>query len=860
MSIRHIELLSPFKGVFIELAKVPDPVFAQKMVGDGFAIDPLDNILYSPLAGKIKTIHRAKHALTIQSDFGFEVLIHIGLETVALGGAGFNYKVKEGDIVKAGDKICELDLDYIADKAAALITPVLITDLDEQDIHIEILPHGQVVELQAPILRVTLNRDNLTASRQDTSQQSTISELITIQNPHGIHARPAAQLNKIARNYPHHEILLIKGEQSGNVKSVVSLLSLSIEYQDQIQLLVKGENGQQIIDELRAELTAVDAETNDVPAANLIVEEKIQAETGKFHGIAASNGLAVAKLQQQASVQFKYEQTTVDVQAELTRLDQAINSIVSNLDRQIKELSEFEVTHKNILSAHQMILTDPELIDQARCYISSGNSAAAAWDKATTEACQKLTATGNALLIERQSDLIDVRDQILTILCGEENKVSPVYAEAVILVAENFTPSQVIAMKNEVKGLVSVYGGITSHVAILARAKGIPLLVGVPVELIKIITASKQTAQEMASAASADTGKIAILDAVNSAFLNVNPSQAELDQAIAAINVHKQQLKIAQEASSLAAITTDGYRIGCLANIGNLEEAKIGFANGAEGVGLFRTEFMFLETNQAPSEEVQLKKYTEINQLLGDKSFVIRTLDAGGDKKISYLNQSDEKNPMLGIRGIRLCLANREIFKTQLKAILQTKADNIKIMLPMISKLTEYRAAKQIFAEIKAELGIDAKIQLGIMVEVPSVAFISEAFAREVDFMSIGTNDLTQYVLAIDREQSELAKEADHLHPAVLTAIAATVRGAQKHNIEVSVCGLMASEKLAIPILIGLGIKNLSMTVNKIAENKAFIRTLSYAKCKQIAEHCLSLPTAIEIREYLNTSVALDIL
>jgi phosphoenolpyruvate-protein kinase (PTS system EI component) len=208
---------------------------------------------------------------------------------------------------------------------------------------------------------------------------------------------------------------------------------------------------------------------------------------------------------------------------------------------------------------------------------------------------------------------------------------------------------------------------------------------------------------------------------------------------------------------------------------------------------------------------------------------------------------------MLGVRGVRLCLANRELFKTQLRAILRTKAETVKIMIPMISKLSEYRATRQIFEELKTELGVTTNIELGIMVEVPSVALLSDAFAKEVDFMSIGTNDLTQYVMAVDREHTQLAKEVDHLHPAVLMAIHLTAVGANKNNTSLSVCGLMASEKLAIPVLVGLGIKHLSMTVSAVPENKAFIRTLSYAKCKEVAEHCLTLGTAVEVRAYLNT-------
>ncbi|MDQ5948416.1 MAG: multiphosphoryl transfer protein, partial [Pseudomonadota bacterium] len=548
-----------------------------------------------------------------------------------------------------------------------------------------------------------------------------------------------------------------------------------------------------------------------------------------------STGLAVAKLVQQTGVQFKYERFAADTELELAKLATVIKELTVELEAEIKGLNHQDVAHKNILSAHLMILTDPELATNAKNLIMAGQSAPFAWEKATAESCNALLATGNELLIERQSDFIDVRDRVLTAICGSDNKVTQSYNEDVILVADDFTPSQVIAMSEQVKGLVSVRGGVTSHVSILARTRGIPLLIGVAKEILQ------------------ESSKLVILETVNTATLHTLPSSDELTQAKAEVSKREEVLRVAKESSSLPATTTDGYQVNCLANIGNVKEAEIAAKNGAEGVGLFRTEFMFLESKEAPTEEAQYEEYMAIDKALGHKPFVIRTLDAGGDKKIAYLTQMHEDNPMLGVRGVRLCLANRELFKTQLRAILRTEAENVKVMIPMISKLSEYRAVKQMFEEIKTELNIKANVQLGIMVEVPSVAFMSEAFAKEVDFMSIGTNDLTQYVMAVDREHTELAKDVDHLHPAVITAIAATARGANKHSTYLSVCGLMASEKLAIPVLIGLGIKYLSMTVSAIPENKAFIRTLNYAKCKEVADHCLSLTTAIEVREYLKS-------
>ena len=854
MNTRQVLLYPPLRGVYLDLADVPDPVFAEKMVGDGIALDPLDNVLYAPLSGVVKAIHRSQHAITIAADAGFDILLHVGLETVALGGKGFKIKVAEGDQVKVGTILSEFDLDYLASNARALITPILITDIEEKQLILKILPHGVISDLSQPIIEVTINTTLGEAVKAPPQQETVLtqkispkfivtsssleSELITISNHHGIHARPAAQLNAIARKYPDSEVLLYKGERFANVKSVVSLLSLGIEYQDQIKLVVRGDCGQQIIDEVAAEIAAMHDEPTNLLASEESSSVEPKVENGQYFGTVAANGLALAKLVQQSAAQFKFERFSANVDLELKKLDLVLHQLSHSLKSRIDKLSEFELAHKNILTAHLMILTDPELISCAKNYITHGQSAPYSWEQAIADSCTALRATGNALLIERQSDLRDVRDSVLALLCKAENQRITEYDEDVILVAEDFTPSQICALSTRVKGLVSIAGGTSSHVAILARAKAIPLLVGVSESVLR----------------HHDAKQLVILDANSRALLNCTPSEEEITQVRKSLVQRAEVLELAKQAALLPAVTIDGQLVMCLANIGNMAEARLAVQNGADGVGLFRTEFMFLEAQQAPTEDGQFKEYSKINQLLQDgleRNFTIRTLDVGGDKKLPYLVQPREENPMLGVRGVRLCLAHRELFKTQLRAILRTNSPTVKIMLPMISRLSEYREVKQLVAELKKSMNITTEIQLGIMVEVPAVALLSSAFAKEVDFMSLGTNDLTQYVMAVDREHTELAKEVDHLDPAVLMAIAATARGASEHSTTLSVCGLMASEQLAIPVLLGLGINNLSMTVSTIAENKAFIRRLSLAKCQRIAQHCLGLSTALEVREYL---------
>ncbi len=402
-----------------------------------------------------------------------------------------------------------------------------------------------------------------------------------------------------------------------------------------------------------------------------------------------------------------------------------------------------------------------------------------------------------------------------------------------ILLADDLTTTDLVRIDKNIVGLISVNGGTTSHTAIIARAKGIPLLVGVHESILDV------------------KDNIQVVLNCKDGYVNLTPTESDINKINSYLSelVHKHEVDLQNK--EVKSQTQDGHQVDCYINISDIADSEELFSSGSVGIGLFRTEFIFLNRKSAPTIDEQYKIYADIAANIGEATFIIRTLDAGGDKYIDYLNLPHEDNPVLGVRGIRLSLERKDLLIDQLTAIAMVNKSNIKVMLPMISSIEEYRIVRQIFNEIQEQTGMTANIELGIMVETPSAALISDTLAKEVDFFSIGTNDLSQYILAIDRDNSRLATRIDHLHPAVIRSINMIIKGAKSMNKPVSVCGLMASDKLAIPLLIGLGIDQLSMSANLVAQNKAFIRELNYAKCVDAALHCLELSSTLEVRQYL---------
>ncbi len=477
------------------------------------------------------------------------------------------------------------------------------------------------------------------------------------------------------------------------------------------------------------------------------------------------------------------------------------------------------------------MIEDPDLLEIVDSAIAKGKSAEFGWKKAFTTHADRLAALRNPLLAQRANDLRDVGLRVLGILTGEETK-APDYPPNTILIAEDLTPSDTAALdRTRVMGFATTRGGATSHGAILARSLGIPALAGVEPAALEI-----------------SNGTSVVLDG-SKGTLRLNPPPEEITRIRSAQERAEKQRKEDLAHAHEPAITLDGKRIEVVANIGGLKEATQVSALGGEGVGLLRSEFLFMERSTPPSEDEQFEAYKAIAQAIGkEHPLVIRTLDVGGDKPLAYLPIPKEDNPFLGERGVRVALDRPEILRIQLRAILRASAfGRVSVMFPMISSLQEIRDAKAILAEESKRLGI-APIPAGIMVEVPATAVMAAQFANEAAFFSIGTNDLTQYTLAMDRGHPKLAPRIDGLSPGVLHLINQTVRGGHGASRPVAVCGGIASDVHGVPILIGLGVDELSISLPAIPAIKGQIRKLRLDECRELAQKALAAESAAEVR------------
>jgi multiphosphoryl transfer protein len=484
-----------------------------------------------------------------------------------------------------------------------------------------------------------------------------------------------------------------------------------------------------------------------------------------------------------------------------------------------------------IFAAHEELIEDPDLREIVDSAIAKGKSAAFGWKQAVTTHADRLAALRNALLAQRANDLRDVGLRVLAILTGTETKAQD-YPPNTILIAEDLTPTDTASLdRTRVMGFCTTRGGATSHVAILARSLGLPALAGTEPAALDI-----------------PNGTNVVLDG-SKGTLRVDPTPEEITQIRGAQERAERRRKEDLAQAHEPATTVDGKRMEVVANIGGLKEAKEVVGFGGEGVGLMRSEFLFMERSSAPTEEEQFEVYKAIAEAVGKTNpLIIRTLDVGGDKPLAYLPIPKEDNPFLGERGVRVGLDRPEILRAQLRAILRASAfGKVSVMFPMIATLQELRDVKAILSEETDRLGVKA-IPTGIMVEVPAAAIMAAQFAPEADFFSIGTNDLTQYTLAMDRGHPKLAPQVDGLSPSVLHLISHTVKGAHAAGKWVGVCGGIASDPHGVPILLGLGVDELSISLPAIPAIKGQIRKLNSEQCRELAEKALAAESAADVR------------
>jgi phosphoenolpyruvate-protein phosphotransferase len=569
----------------------------------------------------------------------------------------------------------------------------------------------------------------------------------------------------------------------------------------------------------------------------------------EYRGIAASPGIAIGPIFQYRPLELKIERYAVeDAEAEMQRLRRALDEASAQLtevrSRAVTQVSQGEAA---IFDAHLTILQDPELLALTRKTLEQNRlNVENAWLEATEHYAIMLEEMSNEYMRARAADIRDVSQRVLRILLGVGENASASLNRAAVIVAPDLTPSDTINFdKDLVLGFCTAGGGLTSHTAILARSLGLPAIVG---------AGDAVTHLSHGSQAALDGGQGLLVTEPTPDVVSEYERRREAELAI--------QRKAVSE-SHKSAVTQDGHQVEIVANIGNVAGAGKAVELGAEGVGLLRTEFLYLERSSIPDEQEQYEVYKSILDVFGDLPVVMRTLDVGGDKELPYLDIERENNPFLGVRGLRLCLSHLDLFKPQLRAALRAGAGHrLRLMFPMVAVADEVRQARRVLEECRQELAREGQpmaedLQVGIMVEIPSAALMADSLAQEVDFFSIGTNDLTQYTLAADRTNAELAHLSSAFSPAVLQLIQMVIRAAHRYGKWVGLCGELAGEPLAIPILLGLDLDEFSMNPISIPPAKALIRSLTIPACQQLAQKALSLPTAEEVQAYVREQIPL---
>jgi phosphocarrier protein FPr len=664
---------------------------------------------------------------------------------------------------------------------------------------------------------------------------------LEIRNPLGLHARPAARFVQTAAAFDANVtvINLARGRVPVSGRSLNGLATLGIRQGDEVLVSAHGPQAAAVLDAL-ADLAARDFDEGPArEAANAPVPARAeQTVEGGLAGLPGAPGIVSGPARHLRVAEPEIPTgSAVDPEQEwealLAALDHIRGEIRTARESVAARAGDYSAA---IFDAHLLFLDDEALLEPARRAIfEEGRNAAEAWHAATEAVAADYRSLDDDYLRARADDLTGVARQVVAALIGADTR--PALSGPGIVVAEDLTPADTAGLDRELaRGIVTAVGSPTSHSAILARSLGIPAAVGVGETLLEV-----------------REGTELLLDG-DAGAVYVEPN-AELVAEYARRSAERDEE--AREARALAAepaLTRDGQAVEVVANIGAPDDVQAALANGAEGVGLLRTEFLFLERQSMPSEDEQYQVYSRIAEMLEGRPLVLRTLDIGADKPLPYVPTQPEANPFLGVRGIRLTLERPELLETQLRAALRTAAEHpLKLMFPMVATLEEYRQARAALERARNELerarsAVPGKLEVGVMVEVPATGLAADTFAPEVDFFSLGTNDLTQYTMAAERGNASVAGLADGLHPAVLRLIRLVAEAASRHKRWVGVCGELASDPVAVPVLVGLGVTELSANAPAIPAVKQAVRSVDSNAAHRLAVEALGLASAAEVR------------
>ncbi len=816
MPAPDVTLVAPLSGPLLPIEEAPDPVFSQRLLGDGVAIEPVSETLLAPCDGTIIQLHRSGHALTIAAASGAEVLLHIGIDTVSLGGRGFRPHVAQGARVRTGDRLISFDADRIARAAPSLQTMVVVANGDRH--RIEWRGSGVV---EAGRSRIMVVRASGGEREEAASAEGGLETQAVVGHGGGLHARPAALVREAARPFSAR-VTIERGGRAADARSVVKLMALGAAKGESVT--VRGVGG-----DAAAAVAAVVAAIERVSADEAVAEAAPAiATTGRLAGVSAAPGLAIGRVVRLDHDEIELEERGAGAAIERARLAEAIGAVQEEIAQAVRTARARGAGKEvGIFEAHAALLDDPELGAAVEAGIESGEGAGHSFRRVVRGLCEELKATGNRLLAERAADLRDLERRVLRAMVGAEAP-APELFEASVLVAEDVGPSDLTRLPREkLFGLCTARGGATSHVAILARSLGIPALVAMGERIGEL-----------------EHGREVLLDA-DAGEVDPAPTAARLAQAAQEIAARAEKRAARAAAAATPAETRDGHRIEVAANIATEADAREAVKHGADAVGLLRTELLFLERDTLPDVGEQRAAYQAVVDALGGRRAIIRTLDVGNDKELRCLPLEPEPNPALGLRGIRTGFARPEVLDAQLRALAAVRpASACRIMIPMVADVGELRRVR---ARLE-ELVNGERPELGVMIEVPSAAVLADQLAREADFLSIGTNDLTQYALAMDRTHPALAPLCDGLHPAVLRLVRDTVAGAARHDTWVGVCGALAGDLDAVPALIGLGVRELSVSPRSVPDIKARVRGLDLASCRREALGLCELDSAAAVR------------